>query len=108
MTDTAEKRSGDRFEVEFPAVCTRFHSDTRYPVTVKNYSEDGVYIEAGERFGPGTYVTVRRNGAPKGPGHPSRDHAKSLFVGQVRWTREITGAQGSHFGMGVRYLPPYW
>ena len=108
MTNAAEKRCGNRFEVEFPAVCTRFHSDTRYPVTVKNFSEDGVYFEAAERFGPGTYLTIRRNGALKASGHPAGHHVKSHVVGQVRWIREIVDGTGCHFGIGVRFLHPFW
>jgi hypothetical protein len=107
MAVSAEKRVYDRFEVEFPAVCTRFNSDRRHTVTVKNCSEGGVYFEAAQSFGPGIYITLRKDGASK-HGQPKKcDYVKTLIVGEVRWAREISAKAGRSYGIGVRYVHSY-
>ena len=107
MAASADKRVYDRFAVEFPAVCTRFNSDRRHAVTVRNCSEGGVYFEADESFGPGIYIMLRKDGVTKGA-HPKKcDYVKSLIVGEVRWTREISANAGNSYGIGVRYVHSY-
>jgi hypothetical protein len=107
MADSAEKRDYDRFAIEFPAVCTRFNTDRRHRVTVKNCSEGGVYFEAHESFGPGIYVMLRKDGASKGADPRNRDPVKSVMVGQVRWSRDISSDTGATYGIGVRYVHTY-
>jgi hypothetical protein len=107
MDVSAEKRRADRIEIEFPAVCTRFNSDTGHPVTVKNCSEGGMYFEGEKPFGAGLYIMLRKDGSLKGATPPGCPCVKSLIVGQVRWSREIPTSTGFSYGVGVRYVHSY-
>jgi hypothetical protein len=102
-----ERRANQRNICEVAVRWSRFNTAPTHEGALKNYSNNGVYIELNDVLLPGTYLLVQIEkidsvNAPEGAGECLRMNG----IAEVKWCREFQEGLGQRYGAGLRYLVP--
>jgi hypothetical protein len=102
-----EKRVNRRTICEIDVRWSLFNMAPSREGVLRNYSDNGVYIELHDGLAPGTYVLVQiekiyRIHYPKVPGECLRMNS----IAEVKWCREIQAGFDQFYGAGLKYLVP--
>jgi hypothetical protein len=106
MTQLAERRYHERFDIEAPILYSLFTSQPSgdFNATAKNCSEGGLYFEAGDKLLPGQYIRVRLNQpALADIPRPAREGIKTNAIARVRWCVKNDDIYKTPYGVGVSY-----
>lgn len=72
---------------------------------MRNFSEQGSYIEVPHQFPTGTILLVRMLRFPTSPRlKVDQDGPRSICLAEVKWQQELRDENTTRFGMGLRYL----
>lgn len=109
MKDYVEKRASTRCRYEAAVTCAYFNSDRFYRAKTTNHSSDGINFESDFSLKPGSTIFIRvENYTPdasvlKVCGCGGIRH---IALAEVKWCRELPGADDYHYRIGLRYLEP--
>jgi hypothetical protein len=76
-------------------------ADTCLKSRMYNFSKNGMYLEAPQCLPLGATVEIYKKEPSPGIYGPE---AYQLYVGDIRWCREVRGKKRRRYGMGVRFL----
>jgi len=72
---------------------------------MRNFSEQGSYIEVPHQFPTGTILLVRMLRFPTSPRLTvDQEGPRSICLAEVKWQQELGDENSTCFGMGLRYL----
>ena len=102
-----ERRSGGRYPCEAELQWTIFNMSPSHKGVLKNYGNNGLYMEVGEALNVGTYllVTISQIKRPV-PASPSVESIRMNAVAEVKWCRESRAGSETLFQVGLKYLRP--
>jgi hypothetical protein len=111
QTATQEKekrRTASRNPTEAAIVCRLFTSGG-VPHTadgvMRNFSEEGSYIETSQEFELGTILHLRTVRFASGsPSAATETLPRSICLAEVKWRHEMVGENTIQYGFGLRYL----
>jgi len=107
MTTHKENRTYDRFSHKASLVCSPFNTDICYNAQKCNHGCGGLCFESCAAFQRGTVLRLRmKDYSTDGLSHEAWEGFRSMAVAEVKWCREINGAEGNHYCVGVRYYDP--
>ncbi|WP_419657496.1 hypothetical protein [Desulfosarcina variabilis] len=72
---------------------------------MKSFSNDGLYIEATNKYKSGTILIVRVDRYPSLPTAVAETaRPRSICLAEVKWQRKLDDENGVRFGMRLRYI----
>ncbi len=99
-----EKRVGKRHNCKASIICNCFNKENIFNAEMLNYSEGGMYFESDSFFKEGTNIFFKINKCLFDASDPETCNGlRTVSLAEVRWWKEISGEDSSHFGIGVKY-----
>ncbi len=72
---------------------------------MRNFSNQGVYIETNREFKSGAILIMRMLRYPSMPSSTDDGtQPRSICIAEVKWQQDLTDDNATRFGMGLRYL----
>ena len=107
LTAHTENRTYDRFPHKASLVCSPFNTDIYYHTQKSNHGCGGLCFESRTAFQRGTVLRIRmKDYSTDGLSPEAWEGFRSMAVAEVKWCREINGAGGNQYRVGVRYYDP--
>jgi len=109
MKANLERRANDRCNHQASVTCAYFNSDRFYHAKTFNHSPEGINFVSDFPLKPGATIYVRidyRSYDDHQPGICDCGGARQLGLAEVKWCREIPGAYGSCYKIGLKYQEP--
>ena len=106
MTQLAERRYQERFDIETPILFSHFTSlpSADCYATAKNCSDGGLYFEAGDKLLPGQYIRIRlKHTALTDLPPAAKERLKTNAIARVRWCVKNDDLYETPYGVGVSY-----
>ena len=106
MVALLDKRNAKRHDCDGEIIWSYFNQKDYFKARAFNFSRDGSYFEADRAPGAGVTVLIRvvncidHNDRSKDP-----VCIRWNAMGEVKWSRGLTGGKQGHYGIGVRYHP---
>lgn len=112
MQETMEKkeraRTVPRISTEAALTCRPFTSwgaAHMADAIMRNFSEEGSYIETSREFKRGTILQMRMVRYPPMPSSAAgKTQPRSVCLAEVKWQQDLANENAPRFGMGLRYL----
>ena len=112
MQEVMEKkeieRAAPRIATEAAITCRPFTScgaAHTADAVMRNYSGEGLYIEASREFKLGTILHMRMVRYPPMPSSAAgKTQPRSVCLAEVKWQQKLADAKGHQYGLGLRYL----
>lgn len=99
-----EKRFDKRHNCEASIICNCFNKENICNGKMLNYSKDGMYFVSDSFFKEGTNIFFKMKKCLFGASDPELcEGLRTVSLAEVRWWKEISGEDFSHFGIGVKY-----
>ena len=99
-----EKRNDDRRKCDASIVCAYFNKEKECHAKMLNFSRDGMYFESDSLFEEGSNIFFKINNCLFTPsGSDLSEGLRTASLAQVKWCRDMSGKDASHFGIGVKY-----
>jgi hypothetical protein len=103
-----ELRAAARVATKVAVLCRPYTSSGTVPFAhgvMRNFSNQGSYIESDLKFKSGTILIVRTVGCLPAPSPTDGyEQPRSICLGEIRWEQELTDVEERLYGMGLRYL----
>ena len=109
MEGHTERRADKRCCHQASVTCAYFNSDRFYHVGATNHSKDGISLFADLPLKPGASIYVRVDSYSPGDqlmGMGGCRGMRTIGVAEVKWCKEIPGAYGSFYSIGLKYYEP--
>jgi hypothetical protein len=101
-------RVAPRNPTEAAITCRPFTSSGANHISdgvMRNFSQQGSYIETSRQFKSGTILIVRLLRYPPMPSSVTdEDHPRSICLAEVKWRQKLTDENAIRYGIGLRYL----
>jgi len=107
MKQKRDLRLAARQPTEVAVTCRPFTSsgvDTITDGVMVNFSNQGSYVEAREKFKTGTILVVRTVGGIKASPSVENGQPRSISLAEIKWLSKKDGKDGRRYGLGLRYL----
>ena len=99
-----EKRINKRHKCEASIRCSCFNKENIINAKMLNYSESGMYFESDSVFKEGTNILFKMKRCLFIPSDPELcEGLRTVSLAEVKWWKEMSGEDSSHFGIGVKY-----
>lgn len=112
MQDATGKNAIRRFDPRNPTeadiTCRPYTSNSALPASdgvMRNFSNNGFYIETSDKFDAGAILIVRMLSYPPITSvMTEKERPRTICLAEVKWQREIVEQSAIRYGMGLRYL----
>ena len=108
MEEKEKRRAASRNRTEAVVVCRPFSSGGAARAAdgvMRNFSDEGFYIESSRNFKLGTILHLRIVHYPAVSLSPVADtQLRSICLAEVKWRQEMVGENTTQYGFGLRYL----
>ncbi len=109
MEDNIERRTNERCNHQASVTYAYFNSDRFYHTEVTNHSQDGINFFSDFPLKAGSSIYVRIDSySPEG--HQTRNNSckgvRQIGLAEVKWCKEIPGAYGAFYSIGLKYQEP--
>ena len=99
-----EKRVEKRYNCKASIIYNCFNKENIFHAEMLNYSEGGMYFESDSFFKEGINIFFKINKCLFDASDPETCNGlRTVSLAEVRWWKEISGEDSSHFGIGVKY-----
>ncbi|WP_319524018.1 PilZ domain-containing protein [uncultured Desulfosarcina sp.] len=101
------QRSAKRIAVEAAVLCRPYASTAGCHAVdgiMRNFSSQGIYIEAHRKFEPGSILVVRMIRLGDSSRKMVASYPRTICLGEVKWLKKNSDSQPIRYGMGIRYL----
>lgn len=72
---------------------------------MRNFSEEGSYIETSREFKRGTILQMRMVRYPPMPSSAAgKTQPRTICLAEVKWQQDLADENASRFGVGLRYI----
>ncbi len=103
-----EKRTDKRHRCEASIAWGGFNKKKMFNAKILNYSKDGMYFESDVFFKEGANIYFQMNDFLFYASDPELcEGLRTMSLAEVKWWKDIGGAEDNHFGVGVRYVEHY-
>jgi len=103
-----EKRESTRNPAEIRIICQPYSSasDIRQCTgLLRNYSDNGIYIETPHDYKPGTILIIRITHCTRHSSLVSLGKGvRTICLAQVKWQQDLSDHSTTCYGMGLGYL----
>jgi hypothetical protein len=101
-------RAAPRIATEAAIACRPFTScgaTHTADAVMRNFSEEGSYIETSHKFKLGTILHLRMVRYPPMPSSTAGEtRPRSICLAEVKWRQELADETATRYGVGLRYL----
>jgi len=108
MQEKEKRRIASRNHTEAVVACRPFTSGGATHMTdgvMRNFSEEGSYIETSREFKIGTILHLRMVHYPPRPlSLAAEELPRSICLAEVRWRQELIDENTIQYGFGLKYL----
>ena len=103
-----KRRVASRNPTEVVIACRQFSSNGAAHTAdgvMRNYSENGFYIETSHGFNLGTILHIRMvHYPPCPPSLAAEELPRSICLAEIKWRQEMVSENTIQYGFGLRYL----
>lgn len=108
MQEKEKRRIASRIRTEAVVACRPFSSGgATQPAdgVMRNFSDEGSYIETSREFKLGTILHLRMVHYPPRPlSLATEELPRSICLAEVRWRQELVDEDTIQYGFGLKYL----
>lgn len=108
MVEKEKRRVASRNPTEAALACRPFNSNGATHTAdgvMRNFSEEGFYIETSRDFKLGAILHLRIVHSPPRPlSLAAEELPRFVCLAEVKWRQEIVGEDTVQYGLGLRYL----
>jgi len=103
-----EKRTDKRHRCEASISWGCFNKKKMFNAKMLNFSKDGMYFESDVFFKKGVHIYFQMDDCLFDASDPElREGLRTISLAEVKWWRNIDGADDNSFGVGVKYVGYY-
>lgn len=107
-TEKKRKRGASRNPTEAAVTCRPYASSGNVRTSdgvMRNFSNDGFYIETANKFESGTILIVRMINYPPPPtSMTDTERPRTICLAEVKWGKSLADENAIRYGMGLRYI----
>lgn len=109
MDSTSDQRAFERRNCNASMVFSYFNQTESYDAKVLNCSADGICFQSNLYLQPGAIVCIRvKEFRCSDSPEDKADGLHSMSLAQVKWCKEMPGAESAAYGVGVKYQAPIY
>jgi hypothetical protein len=109
MKDNIERRTNERCNHQASVTYAYFNSDRFYHTEATNHSQEGINFFSDFPLKAGSSIYVRiESYSPEGHQTDNKGckGVRQIGLAEVKWCREIPGAYGAFYSIGLKYQEP--
>lgn len=104
MEPHKENREHARFAHTATLICSSLNKPVYYSALKRNHGVGGLCFESKSEFQEGTVLNIWMKDYSVNDLSPEYwEGLRTMSIGEVKWSRKIHDADGSHFAIGFRY-----